>query len=105
MNEVGLKLWEFGSHLAINSIVEFEVRMIMLPAYVDSIIDCFGIERKGLPYNKVVFKLDFDYSSVFHKYMEDEQIYKTIGNEEYANLLIHIPPMPKGHGLPVANSL
>src|SRR3990167_1546202 len=81
-NKLGLKFRTINSHIFIDSIIEFKVGRISFPADIDCIINCLRIDRKSLSYNDIIIKFDFDYSSVFHKNMEDEQIFKTIGNEE-----------------------
>ena len=81
-NELCLKLGEFTPYNSINSIIELIVGMILPPTEINSIINSFRIERKSLPNNNIIFKLNLDCGSVFHMNMEEEQIYKTFGNEE-----------------------
>lgn len=79
-NKLGLELWELGSDSMITSIIELEVGFIGFPAYIDSIIDCIRINRKGIPDRNIVFELDFDNGSVFHNVYEDELLYKPYAN-------------------------
>lgn len=104
-NELGLEMRKLSSHFSVNSIVELEIGSVSFPTDADCIVYSIRISGKSLPDKRIVFNLNLDYGSVFHKSMEEEQVFKNIGNEEDATLLIHIHPTTKASGLPVANSL
>jgi len=74
-NKLGLELWEFGSYNMITGIIELKIRFMCLPAYIDSIIDCIRINREGGSDRRIIFKFNFDYSSVFHNNLEDVGVY------------------------------
>jgi len=77
-NELSLELWKLNPHVMIDSIIEFEVGMMNFPVGVNSVINSIRINSDGLPNCNTIFQSNLDCSSVFHKDMKEEQIYKTI---------------------------
>lgn len=99
-NELGLESWEVNPHIFIDSIIKFKIRLMLSPTRIDSIINSFGINRNGLSDKQIIFNLNLNNSSVFHRNMEEEYIYKTIGNEEDKHSISAIPPNLKRIGYP-----
>lgn len=101
-NQLGLKIGKLSSHLSVNGIVELEIRLVRFPARVDGIIDCFRIDRKGLPDDEAISKFNLYCGSVIHKGMNDGQIFKPFGNEENSGWQF-IPRLKSWASLPYAS--